>query len=119
VTKVSELIAEIASASQEQSSGIEQVNTAITQMEQVVQQNASLVEEAAAATESMKGEAESLLHHVSRFQLGAGQEESAPVVARAAAIEPIRTLEPRLPAERMQRAPRLPSPAAQGEWQTF
>ncbi|MBC7470902.1 MAG: hypothetical protein H7322_16390, partial [Ramlibacter sp.] len=70
VSKVSELIAEIAAASQEQSSGIEQVNTAITQMDQVVQQNASLVEEATAATESMKEQATSLLQTVSRFKLG-------------------------------------------------
>ena len=71
VKKVSDLIAEIAAASQEQSSGIEQVNTAITQMDQVVQQNASLVEEATAATESMKDQAGSLLQLVSRFKLAA------------------------------------------------
>jgi methyl-accepting chemotaxis protein len=73
VNKVSNLVAEIAAASQEQSSGIEQVNTAVTQMDQVVQQNASLVEEATAATESMKEQAASLLQVVSRFQLGGGQ----------------------------------------------
>ena len=49
VKQVSDIIAEIAAASQEQSAGIEQVNTAIAQMDQVVQQNASLVEEATAA----------------------------------------------------------------------
>jgi methyl-accepting chemotaxis protein len=43
VKKVSDLIAEIAAASEEQSTGIEQVNVAVTQMDQVVQQNASLV----------------------------------------------------------------------------
>jgi methyl-accepting chemotaxis protein len=73
VKKVSDLIAEIAAASQEQSTGIEQVNTAITQMDQVVQQNASLVEEATAATESMKEQAGSLLQTVARFKLGAPQ----------------------------------------------
>jgi methyl-accepting chemotaxis protein len=77
VTKVSELIAEIAAASQEQSSGIEQVHTAITQMDQVVQQNASLVEEATAATESMKEQAGSLLQMVSRFKLGDTDEAFA------------------------------------------
>jgi methyl-accepting chemotaxis protein len=51
VKGVTNLIGEIAAASQEQSSGIEQVNRAVSQMEQVVQQNASLVEEATAATE--------------------------------------------------------------------
>jgi methyl-accepting chemotaxis protein len=70
VKKVSNLIAEIAAASQEQSAGIEQVNTAVTQMDQVVQQNASLVEEATAATESMKEQALSLLQVVNRFDLG-------------------------------------------------
>jgi methyl-accepting chemotaxis protein len=77
VGKVSELIAEIAAASQEQSSGIGQVNTAVTQMDQVVQQNASLVEEATAATESMKEQATALLKMVSRFSLGAPQGDGA------------------------------------------
>ena len=81
VKKVSDLIAEIAAASQEQSSGIEQVNTAVTQMDQVVQQNASLVEEATAATESMKDQAASLLQMVARFKLGGGEGESAPLQA--------------------------------------
>src|SRR5205085_10902810 len=57
VKDVSELLAEIAAATQEQSSGIGQVNAAVTQMDRVVQQNATLVEEAAAATESMKEQA--------------------------------------------------------------
>ena len=77
VQQVTALISEIAAASQEQSAGIEQVNTAVMQMDQVVQQNASLVEEATAATESMKEQAGSLLQMVSRFQLGA-QEQNAP-----------------------------------------
>jgi uncharacterized phage infection (PIP) family protein YhgE len=79
VKKVSDLIAEIAAASQEQSSGIEQVNTAVTQMDQVVQQNASLVEEATAATESMKNQTAVLLRMVSRFKLGAGAADLTPL----------------------------------------
>jgi methyl-accepting chemotaxis protein len=66
---VSKLIAEIAAASQEQSSKIGQVSSAVKQMDTVVQQNASLVEEAAAATESMKEQAGTLLELVSRFRL--------------------------------------------------
>ena len=85
VRQVSELIAEIAAASQEQSSGIGQVNTAITQMDQVVQQNASLVEEATAATESMKEQAGSLLQMVARFKLA-----DRPLPAPLPAVEPIR-----------------------------
>ncbi len=60
VKKVSDIIAEIASASQEQSAGIEQVNKAIMQMDEVTQQNAALVEEAAAASESLDEQAQGL-----------------------------------------------------------
>jgi methyl-accepting chemotaxis protein len=74
VQKVSNLIAEIAAASQEQSSRIGQVSSAVKQMDTVVQQNASLVEEAAAATESMKDQAGALLELVSRFRLGDSDE---------------------------------------------
>jgi methyl-accepting chemotaxis protein len=69
VQKVSKLIADIAAASQDQSSKIKQVSSAVKQMDTVVQQNASLVEEAAAATESMKDQAGTLLDLVSRFRL--------------------------------------------------
>jgi methyl-accepting chemotaxis protein len=95
VKKVSDLIAEIAAASQEQSSGIDQVNTAVTQMDQVVQQNASLVEEATAATESMKNQAAVLLRMVSKFRLGAGQTEVTQLDAEAARPE---TPAPKAPA---------------------
>jgi methyl-accepting chemotaxis protein len=74
VQKVSELIAEIAAASREQSSGIAQVNVAVTQMDQVVQQNASLVEEASAATEAMKDQSATLLQMVARFRLEAAND---------------------------------------------
>jgi methyl-accepting chemotaxis protein len=104
VKKVSDLIAEIAAASREQSSGIEQVNTAVSQMEHVVQQNASLVEEATAATESMKGQADSLLHMVARFELGGGD---APAAETATMAPPARAARP-LPARRPQ-PPRLTS----------
>ena len=86
VKKVSDLIAEIAAASQEQSAGIGQINTAVAQMEQVVQQNASLVEQASAATESMKDQAAALLHTVSRFRLG-GQPAHITQLHAAAAIK--------------------------------
>ena len=69
VKRVTDLIAEIAAASQEQSSGIEQVNAAIAQMDRVVQQNATLVEAAAASTEAMNAQAGELLAMVARFNL--------------------------------------------------
>jgi methyl-accepting chemotaxis protein len=69
VKRVTDLISEIAAASQEQSSGISQVNAAINQMDRVVQQNATLVETAAASTEAMNLQAGELLAMVARFNL--------------------------------------------------
>jgi methyl-accepting chemotaxis protein len=69
VKRVTDIMAEIMAASQEQSSGIEQVNQAIAQMDQVTQQNASLVEEAAAAAESMQDQASKLSQVVGAFKL--------------------------------------------------
>jgi len=73
VKRMTDLMAEIAAASHEQSAGIEQVNQAITQMDQVTQQNAALVEEAAAAAESMEDQAHSLAQTVSVFKLSPGE----------------------------------------------
>jgi methyl-accepting chemotaxis protein len=77
IKKVSDLIAEIAAASHEQSEGIAQVNVALTQMDQVVQQNAALAEEATSATESMKQQTDRLSQVVSRFKLGDGAQPQA------------------------------------------
>jgi len=75
VQRVTDVMAEIAAASEEQLSGIEQVSRAVTQMDQVVQQNAALVEETSAATENMAEQTEQLVQAVARFKLeGAGDE---------------------------------------------
>ena len=85
VKRVTDIMAEITAASQEQSSGIEQVNQAITQMDEVTQQNAALVEQAAAAAESMQEQAGNLVQAVSIFKLGDGSEPvRKPAPARAA-----------------------------------
>ncbi|KAF0802815.1 methyl-accepting chemotaxis protein I [Alcanivorax xiamenensis] len=69
VRRVTDIMDEIASASQEQSKGIGQVNQAITQMDQVTQRNAALVEEAAAAASELEGEAARLRQAVALFTL--------------------------------------------------
>lgn len=69
ITRVTDIMSEIASASAEQTVGIEQVNSAITQMDAVTQQNAALVEEAAAAAESLQDQAASLAQLVSTFKV--------------------------------------------------
>ena len=70
VRKVSDIIADIAAAGEEQSSGIEQVNKAITQLDEVTQQNAALVEQAAAASESMDDQAQGLARLMGCFNIG-------------------------------------------------
>ena len=69
VKRVTDIVGEIASASQEQSTGIEQVNQAVTQMDQVTQQNAALVEEASAAAQSMAQQAQGLRAAVAFFKV--------------------------------------------------
>ena len=69
VKRVTDIISEIAAASQDQSRGIEQVNQAVTSMDQTTQQNAALVEEAAAAAESLQEQAGSLTEAVAVFKL--------------------------------------------------
>jgi methyl-accepting chemotaxis protein len=68
VKRVTDIIAEISAASQEQASGIDQVNKAVMQMDQGTQQNAALVEEATSASQSMKQQAEDLLQQVAFFK---------------------------------------------------
>ena len=65
-------MAEIASASQEQSAGIAQVNRAVVQMDEMTQQNAALVEEAAAASERVDTQARSLQQLMAFFTIEEG-----------------------------------------------
>ncbi len=69
VKRVTDIIAEITAASQEQASGIDQVNRAITQMDDTTQQNAALVEETTSAAQSMKEQAVELLRQVEAFKV--------------------------------------------------
>jgi methyl-accepting chemotaxis protein len=69
IKRVNDIMAEIAAASIEQSSGIEEISTAVSQMDEMTQQNAALVEEAAAAAESLQSQADQLTQRVSMFQL--------------------------------------------------
>jgi methyl-accepting chemotaxis protein len=76
VKKVTDIVAEIAAASREQSSGIEQVNRAVMAMDETTQQNAALVEEAAAASQSIVEQAQALNSLVGRYDVGS---DSTPV----------------------------------------
>ncbi len=69
VRRVTDIMTEIAAASEEQSDGIEQVNKAVTQMDEVTQQNAALVEQAAAAAVSLEEQATRMSGVVGVFRL--------------------------------------------------
>ncbi|MDP2962616.1 MAG: methyl-accepting chemotaxis protein [Sulfurimicrobium sp.] len=69
ISKTSDLVQEIAAASEEQSSGASQVNSAVSQLNQITQQNASSSEELAATAEEMSGQAEQLQQLMSFFKV--------------------------------------------------
>jgi methyl-accepting chemotaxis protein len=83
VKKVSDIVAEIAAASREQSSGIEQVNRAVMQMDELTQQNAALVEQATASSQAMADQARELNEMMSRYRVAAA--EAAAAAARRSA----------------------------------
>ncbi|MGA0585925.1 methyl-accepting chemotaxis protein [Dyella sp. KRB-257] len=84
VKKVTDIVAEIAAASAEQSAGIDQVNHAVLQMDEMTQQNAALVEEAAAAARAMQEQAAELTQQVGFFRLDEHLGDVAPSVATRA-----------------------------------
>ena len=67
VNRVNDLIAEITSASKEQSIGISQVGQAVAQLDEMTQQNAAMVEESSAAASSMSEQARRLLGAIKVF----------------------------------------------------
>ena len=77
VKKVTDIVGEIAAASQEQSAGIDQVNKAVMQLDELTQQNAALVEQAAAASESMGEQADGLNQLIQFFAVDHGHAAGA------------------------------------------
>ena len=72
--KVSQVVAEIAAASEQQDEGISQVNKAVEQLNQVTQQNAANAEESASAAEEMSSQSEEMRSMVASFKLtGSGE----------------------------------------------
>ncbi|KUY93234.1 hypothetical protein WS50_21070 [Burkholderia territorii] len=122
VQRVTDIMGEIAAASEEQSGGIDQVARAVAQMDEVTQQNAALVEEAAAAAQSLDEQAARLRETASVFRID--DDAAAPVAAaacqvpRAVAAPAVVPVSPPAPAvaarnERNERdaAPRHAAPA--------
>ncbi|SAK89118.1 membrane protein [Caballeronia pedi] len=78
IRQVSDIVGEIAAASESQRQGIEEVNLAVTQMDQVTQQNAALVEQAAAAAHSLEEQTANLRSLVAVFKLEDHRNASLP-----------------------------------------
>ena len=88
VKRVTDIMGEIANASQEQSAGIAQVNLSIIEMDSMTQQNAALVEEAAAAAQSLQDQASELAHVVSIFKLVEGEKLQVSTPSHSLALAP-------------------------------
>ncbi|HDS1556594.1 TPA: cache domain-containing protein [Stenotrophomonas maltophilia] len=118
VQRVTDIMAEISAASQEQSAGIEQVNQTVVQMDETTQQNAALVEEATAAARAMEEQAAQLADAVAIFRLD--NQVAAAVKAVAARVEPTvtaNTARAHAPAAPVRRAHTPPVVAS--DWQEF
>ena len=78
VKRVSDLMADISAAAQQQSEGIEQINQVVEHIDESTQQNAALVEEASAAARSMEEQSTRLLQTVAAFRVaGTGAPRAA------------------------------------------
>jgi methyl-accepting chemotaxis protein len=124
VQRVTDIMAEISSASREQEAGIEQINMAITEMDSVTQQNAALVEEAAAAAGSLEEQSTALAQLVSRFTVHVATAAPKRAVPRALS----HTIAPRvvikgtvkaLAVPSRSAAPKVAAKANAEEWETF
>jgi methyl-accepting chemotaxis protein-2 (aspartate sensor receptor) len=71
VRRVTDIMAAISNASDEQRGGIREVHAAIAEMDQVTQQNAALVEEAAAAAHALQDQSHALEDVVRIFRIDA------------------------------------------------
>ncbi|OEZ95393.1 methyl-accepting chemotaxis protein I [Janthinobacterium sp. HH107] len=117
VKRVTGIMSEMMSASQEQSAGIEQINMAVTQMDNVTQQNAALVEEAAAAAQAMQEQVNSLNDVVSVFRVGniaGGRDAGLRLVSRQPPPLAVR----RAPATAKPARPAVAKPS-EIEWEQF
>jgi methyl-accepting chemotaxis protein-1 (serine sensor receptor) len=111
VTRVTDIMGEIASASDEQSKGIDQVGTAVTEMDRVTQQNASLVEESATAAAALEQQASRLTQAVAVFRI---RKENVIQAVNSSKANKNPLLKP---AAALPKA--LAAPASNDNWETF
>jgi methyl-accepting chemotaxis protein len=68
VNRVTDIVGEISTATQEQSLGLGNINQSVAGLEEMTQRNAALVEESAAAAQSLRDQSQLLSAAVSRFR---------------------------------------------------
>jgi methyl-accepting chemotaxis protein len=83
IKSVAEIVADIATASNEQATGIDQVNKALTQMDEVTQQNSALVEENAATAKTLESQSANMSERVAFFRIERALHRPAQAVVRA------------------------------------
>jgi methyl-accepting chemotaxis protein len=117
VNRLALLVSDIASAAQEQASGMAEVNIAVNQMDQVTQQNAAMVEQSTAASHALASESEELARLVAQFRVGevvrAIVTPARDITKSARPVTPRR--QPALSAPRMA----IAGPAAAESWKEF
>jgi methyl-accepting chemotaxis protein-1 (serine sensor receptor) len=120
VRRVTDIMAEISSASQEQISGIEQVNIAVGEMDSATQQNAALVEDAAKVADLLQDHAAQQAQLVSRFNLGDNHQSA---FHKVAANTHHHHQEVKTPPKKLTAAPKtahkMPAKAAADDWEEF
>ncbi|TAN67735.1 MAG: methyl-accepting chemotaxis protein [Methylobacter sp.] len=87
IKKTSDLVQEIAAASEEQSAGAGQINTAMDQLNRITQQNASSSEQLAATSEEMSGQAAQLQELMAFFTVDMASG-AASAVSKTRAFKP-------------------------------
>ena len=111
--EVDELVAEVASASREQTQGITQINAAVGQMDKVTQSNAASAEESAAAAQELNSQADVMNQAVGELMQLVGGAAATTTVAARAGSPPVFHRTPPASPQTNGHAPKL-SPPAQG-----
>ncbi|MCC6207492.1 MAG: PAS domain-containing protein [Gammaproteobacteria bacterium] len=126
VSKMTTIVAEIATASREQTAGIEQINQAVIQMDDLTQQNAGLVERAARASRTLESESQHLIQAMEFFKnvqtpgthsRAPRARSAAPATTAARVDEQIETEEVEVPAAILAQGRQ--SAGAGSEWSQF
>lgn len=134
INKVTTIMAEIASASNEQATGIDQINQAVSQMDDVMHQNSELVRELAHSTSELRNKAALVLEIINKRRADkvatvavephATMPVSAPAARRTTVKSPVGTMRAAPVSAPVDTEPKIMSPvtgnrASQDEWEAF